>query len=133
MKTLTEFYDRLPEIDCKGHCHDQCTVAPLGAEEADYIADKYGEENVPEPEDDLVCSSLDRETKNCTVYDRRPLICRIFGLTKKLRCPYGCVPDRWLAEHKARQLIDIIIRDRGEQRAGQSEFMKRIKSDQKSS
>jgi hypothetical protein len=37
------------------------------------------------------CTALSR-THRCKIYAVRPLICRIWGLTEKLRCPYGCVP-----------------------------------------
>ncbi|WP_245589227.1 zinc/iron-chelating domain-containing protein [Chitinimonas koreensis] len=29
----------------------------------------------------------------CTVYPDRPLICRLFGTTPRLRCPNGCAPE----------------------------------------
>jgi hypothetical protein len=37
----------------------------------------------------------------CSVYNHRPGICRLWGLTKKLKCPYGCEPERFLTEEEA--------------------------------
>ena len=29
----------------------------------------------------------------CTVYDRRPLICRLWGIDEAMPCEHGCVPQ----------------------------------------
>ncbi|TMD08275.1 MAG: hypothetical protein E6J01_03825 [Chloroflexi bacterium] len=41
----------------------------------------------------------------CSVYDIRPMICRVWGLTKSMACPFGCVPERWLTEDEAHALL----------------------------
>ena len=46
----------------------------------------------------LSCPHL--ENKGCSVYDDRPIICRLFGTTPKLLCPHGRRPD---------ELIDPLI------------------------
>jgi hypothetical protein len=38
------------------------------------------------------CPAL-TEDKKCSVYEDRPLICRIWGVAETLPCVYGCVPD----------------------------------------
>ncbi len=45
----------------------------------------------------------------CSVYDRRPFMCRIFGATKGeplLACPHGVKADRPLSAAKAAILMD---------------------------
>lgn len=36
----------------------------------------------------------------CSVYDRRPFVCRLFGTSDdhRLRCPHGCGPKRKLTK-----------------------------------
>jgi len=42
----------------------------------------------------LSCPHLD--TKGCSVYLERPLICRLFGTTPRLPCPHGRRPDEMI-------------------------------------
>lgn len=37
------------------------------------------------------CSMMDNG--RCAVYDIRPMICRLWGLSEDMPCPYGCVPE----------------------------------------
>lgn len=41
--------------------------------------------------EDYTCPAL--VDGQCSVYDDRPLICRLWGVTEGLPCPYGCEPD----------------------------------------
>jgi len=37
------------------------------------------------------CPALDEG--RCTVYERRPSICRLWGVVESLACPHGCRPE----------------------------------------
>lgn len=37
--------------------------------------------------DDMSCAFLDNNYR-CSIYDHRPMICKIYGTTEKLPCPY---------------------------------------------
>ena len=37
--------------------------------------------------DNMTCGFFDQELNRCSVYEARPAICRVYGLTKGLRCP----------------------------------------------
>lgn len=50
----------------------------------------------------LICPLLKEGV--CSQYLIRPFICRLWGLTQHLKCPYGCTPDRWLSEAEAHNL-----------------------------
>ena len=43
----------------------------------------------------------------CTIYDDRPLVCRLWGAAENLICPFGCKPDRYLTEAEA---VDLMSR-----------------------
>lgn len=112
---LQELYNKLPKIDCKGNCVRQCSVVPLGMEEEDYITEGYGHDRIPEPEfqdGEPVCNQLTDDGR-CSIHDRRPLICRLYGLVDNpmMKCDHGCEPEYWLSDEKARRLIDMIIKD----------------------
>lgn len=107
---LQKIYDELPDIDCKGHCHTSCGPIAYGPSEERNIEDEHGQKGLPSPEFELTCNQLDSD-KRCSIYNERPLLCRLYGLTKKLRCDYGCKPDEWLSERKARKLMDRVIRE----------------------
>jgi hypothetical protein len=44
------------------------------------------------------------------VYDARPLICRLWGVSENLQCPYGCVPERMLTLEEAQDFMQEYIR-----------------------
>jgi Fe-S-cluster containining protein len=57
------------------------------------------------------CPYLDMATKRCTVHPRRPMICRLYGMTEDLRCPFGCKPTpRYLTRDEARYYVKESIR-----------------------
>lgn len=102
-QTLADVYDALPQINCKGRCVEGCGVIPLYQVELESIKNqglepptvidsaKYGV---------LTCSQLSSDGK-CSIHARRPLACRLFGVTKAMKCPYGCIPKRWLSEERS--------------------------------
>lgn len=111
---LDELYAQLPALECKGRCHDTCTVidaselerqrmaeAGVTLPEALYPLRRYIEEGeVPR------CPALG-PLNNCTVYAVRPFICRAFGLVHQpenpvphngpMMCDHGCIPDGTLS------------------------------------
>ena len=46
----------------------------------------------------------------CSVYDRRPAICRLWGLTEELRCPFGCEPEERWTDKRAKEWLDAVQR-----------------------
>ena len=99
-KTLAEIYASLPTVECQGKCQEACGPIYFLPAEVDLL--KEAGQAFPHCRDNaqtgrLSCSSLDSEGK-CSIYANRPLICRLFGVSKKLRCPFGCKPTQWIAE-----------------------------------
>jgi len=37
---------------------------------------------------DHKCPYLNRTSKKCMIYDRRPPVCRLYGFAEQLQCPY---------------------------------------------
>lgn len=99
---LDNLYSQLPNITCKGLCHDSCGV--IAASELEYqrignagasIGPRMSDPGFRQARSDTGgwCPALG-PVRNCTIYPIRPFICRAYGLGAGLRCQHGCVPDR---------------------------------------
>ena len=118
---LAAIWAELPGLACKGRCADTCTVTDGSALERTLLAER-GKPLPPRmtlPEHQALiaagrgprCPALG-PLGTCTVYDVRPLICRLFGLVglavqggpvqrgAALACDYGCEPERWLTQEQ---------------------------------
>ncbi len=120
-----DLYDQIPDVACKGHCgrdrHTTC-CGPIGCSviEAEALEDyasirtdwkSSGDGSVRMNLDGLaengyVCPHLGLDGR-CQSYAARPLICRLFGAIKKLRCPWGCRPAKFLSEQHAHRLFNV--------------------------
>ncbi len=86
-------YRALPNIQCKGLCTQSCGPIPMSAAERERLA---GLGVALTYDDNLTCSAL--KDGRCSIYALRPLVCRLYGVEKRLRCPHGCVPERWISD-----------------------------------
>lgn len=93
---LQELYNKIPKMACKGLCWTSCGPIAMSTRERQRIR-QLGVE-IPRLDDarasksDYYCPAL-TEDKKCSVYEVRPAICRVWGATEGLKCPYGCVPE----------------------------------------
>lgn len=113
LDAFKRLYARIPRISCKGLCSRSCGV--IICQETEYRA-MAEVRDIPiketpvkglskkEIDEGLTCPLL--ENDRCTVYMVRPLICRLWGVTKSMRCPHGCRPKRWLSDAEGRALLD---------------------------
>jgi uncharacterized protein len=101
IRRVRALYANLPEIECKGFCHQSCGPVPATRAEVKAIEDRAGKPFGPRS--DGYCSMLDGG--RCTVYEDRPLMCRLWGLVEKMKCPWGCVPERWVSNSESRVLL----------------------------
>jgi Fe-S-cluster containining protein len=105
---LDALYARLPVIDCAGLCAESCGPIDMTFRERARIRE-HGQ-RITEPEKALArpgfrCDALTAAGR-CGVYDVRPLICRLWGVTENMRCPWGCQPHpRHLTAVEANQLM----------------------------
>lgn len=99
MRSLEEIYEDLPKVNCKGLCASSCGPIDMSTEERRRIAEAgviiplYSSEaarawDAGQP---VYCPALDLDTRQCTVYALRPLICRAWGAGRgEMACPHGC-------------------------------------------
>lgn len=111
-RLIDRIYAELPRIECKGLCHEACGPIAMSRLEDRRILHQLGRTPDYGFNVDLTCDLLDPLSRRCTVYEMRPLICRLFGLINipTMRCPFGCVPDRWLTDEESRELINRVNR-----------------------
>lgn len=109
---LDKIYKKLPKLTCKGLCVQSCSLIKVGELERDRITKLKGTD--PFLKNDEFLEAIQNPSKwackllecgKCSIYAIRPLICRLFGLVKKMACPFGCVPDRWLSDQEAREYL----------------------------
>lgn len=84
------FRKGIPEFSCIPGCHDCCGPILASTEEVSRLP--------PISEVDHVAALAKWNCPHlgptgCQVYEERPLICRLFGSTPRLRCPHGRRPE----------------------------------------
>ncbi len=103
LERLDALYAELPHLDCQGKCQEVCGLIPASTAERWRIMGHLGRAPAQEG---LTCPLL--AAGRCSVYEIRPLICRLWGLVEddeRMRCRFGCVPDRWLTAAEAHGLL----------------------------
>jgi Fe-S-cluster containining protein len=112
LERVDAIYANLPKIECRGLCSNSCTAVPMSSFEWLRILARSGKVPTVRVRDAAgvgFCPLL-TDDRRCGVYDVRPLICRLWGVVDdpQMRCPHGCVPDRYLSNEDACDLIDAV-------------------------
>lgn len=122
---LAHVYADIPKIDCKGLCFDSCGLISANKREREQIRDYRRTRNLPyhplagtslKAMKNTLDQSLANESircpyfkdKRCTVYEVRPAICRLWGVTDAMPCLFGCKPDRMLTRDEANAILDSV-------------------------
>jgi hypothetical protein len=98
--TVEEIWAQVPSVDCDGRCAKACRVIGMSEEEFMMMEDRIPD--FPSFEQMMFdqkrvgpsnyrCPSL--VDGRCSQYDVRPLVCRLYGVTEAMKCPFGCVPE----------------------------------------
>jgi Fe-S-cluster containining protein len=94
-ESLDAIYRQLPEVRCKGLCQASCGPILMSEAEWQRIREAVGGK-LPKMAEDLTCPLL--VNGRCSVYDLRPIVCRLFGAVKRMKCQHGCKPSKWPTE-----------------------------------
>jgi Fe-S-cluster containining protein len=104
IQALEALYAELPAIECKGECAHSCKEIVVSHLELRRIVKRRrvrmrAREMAPviRIEGDP-CPYL--RHGRCTVYEARPMLCRLWGLTEEMVCPHGCEPERQLTQEE---------------------------------
>jgi Fe-S-cluster containining protein len=89
--TRIRFFRRqIPEFACIPGCHDCCGPVLASTDELARLPRKDAQQRQHALEQ-WNCVHLGQQ--GCTVYEQRPLVCRLFGTTPRLACPHGRRPE----------------------------------------
>lgn len=93
---IQKLYDKIPSFRCKEGCVACCDNHIQFAPEEEKRAGgfEYTERMCPHIKDG-----------GCSVYENRAFICRIYGASEIMPCPYGCKPENPLTEEETRALL----------------------------
>ena len=94
---LVLLYSQLPHLECQQKCQSSCGPIAMGQAEWDELAEATGARHL-QVDAELTCPLL--VNGRCSLYETRPMICRLWGLTESMACPFGCVPERWLTREE---------------------------------
>ena len=100
---LDALYAELPTLACQRKCQEACGPIFLSQIELWRLLRRTKRRALHSDPATLTCPLL--SGGRCSVYRIRPLICRLWGLTRAMACPFGCVPTRWLSEAEAQALL----------------------------
>jgi hypothetical protein len=85
-RSLEEIYASIPDVGCTGACFECCSFIGL----FDREQARFKEKGIRLPQiHEAPCYHLDWKGQ-CSIYDDRPLVCRLYGVIPDLKCPFGC-------------------------------------------
>lgn len=107
---LAKLYRQVPAIKCKGLCVGACGLIVASSREAEAMQRVSGRPLTFDRQT-LSCGYL--VAGRCSVYDQRPLLCRLYGVVPDLPCEHGCEAERMLTKDEGTRLMDALERTDG--------------------
>lgn len=107
---LRRLYRRVPNANCCGKCTESCYNVPaFESEPIVALTDPKHVRHVSRANRFVILAEADGKCPHlidgrCSQYENRPLVCRLYGASAPLLCPFGCKPDRLLSKHEADSL-----------------------------
>ena len=110
VRQLRALYAEVPDVRCQGLCTSEC-VARIEVSDTEHARLAVRREDATilfsmrypprEP-----CALL-TEDGSCSVYNLRPMVCRLWGAVESLACPHGCRPESGdlLTDRQAMELL----------------------------
>jgi Fe-S-cluster containining protein len=115
---LATLHAQIPDPGCKGLCVEAC--GPIDMHPYERARIRKAGVVIPQPEE-AVAQLLDTGAYacpaladgRCSVYEVRPLICRLWGAVEDLRCEHGCTPPGGhLPAADARKILNATLETR---------------------
>jgi uncharacterized protein len=110
--SLDDVYRQIPSVVCRGQCIESCgPISMSRQEEAKLLARSVKIPSITEAMaaiergEDYYCPAL--IDGRCSVYEDRPTICRLWGVTQSMPCPHGCIPDDALTQAESYRILRL--------------------------
>lgn len=94
MTEIEKLYDEIPPSFCDANCSKCCTNMIQFAPSEEAAIGGYDYKGV--------CPHL--KDGKCSVYTKRPFICRLYGTSEMFVCE-GCTPERYLTDEETATLV----------------------------
>lgn len=108
LRTLREIYASLPQVNCQRKCAASCgPIIWTRIEHENIRRAVSGNFRIIQDRANPACPYL--QGISCSIYESRPLVCRLFGVIARTPCKYGCQPERWLSDEEVTALYDEIV------------------------
>ena len=104
---IQKLYEKIPSFRCKEGCTRCCDNWVQFAPEEEK---RCGGFDFSSP----VCPKL-IDGKGCSVYEDRPLICRLFASCEPMPCPYGYAPENPLSAEETKAILKEYLKLKKEQ------------------
>ncbi len=103
MEGHSKYDARVDSLKCKGLCVECCELIPYPKR----IRDLYPGLDLPANHFQVTFRTADGKKPcpfltegRCSIYANRPALCRLWGNTERLRCPFGCEREGPLLTYK---------------------------------
>ena len=100
---ILKLREMIPTFECIEGCTDCCGIVPFTPFEWNNIL-------VHKTHTDFNCPYITGDGCHCSIYDDRPIICRLFGTVKRLSCPHGRKPEVMLTPKQEKEILDIYLK-----------------------
>jgi len=105
LKKLKKTYNKIPKIDCEPGCTECCGIVPISRDEARNIGIN-DRRLLPVKDDGITCAYVCKT--GCSIYKKRPVLCRLMGVVEKMPCPKR-QPERMLTQKEEDELMNEIF------------------------
>ena len=106
---LQAIWNKIPNANCQGKCQESCrlvTCTPVEMKLIDLWQIEHGKPYKPFTTAEIKnapCPYL--VGGKCEIREVRPTICRLWGVTEDMKCPFGCKPDRVLSVKEKEDIL----------------------------
>lgn len=100
-----KIYDMIPTFECIDGCTDCCGIVPFSGFEWEQLKpDEIKTKSFAEIIENPACPFIE-DGKHCGIYEKRPLMCRIYGTIENLKCPHDKKPLKFLTREQERYIM----------------------------
>lgn len=98
-KDIKSLRDQIPEFECIPGCTDCCGIVSFSPYEWNTLL-------IHQQHTTFACPYIAGDNGGCSIYDDRPIPCRLFGTVPRLACPHGKGPAQMLTHSQEENILN---------------------------